>query len=344
MKKFYKPINQILITSLTLTCLSSCLPDYTEDIDDGLTNPLLIQAKNEINNIIKFDPKCNSIGNFYWVIGDMTGKLVDGSKGASLNENTRIPIFSASKMVFGAYVLEKLGGKYNLNDTLERGLNFTAGYTTPSKEFCLSTDTVKTCFDNYHATAFNQNNYNNRKFFYTSGHMQSIASLPELGVHDKTNSTLGPAINQVLNFDSELSYISSFSFKILGLPVNTEVGPILAGGIKTNAKSYGVFLTKIVDGTYSSFKDALGYKSVYTDNCTGNNCRMYSMGHWVENDFDGAYSSMGAMGFYPWVSQSKSYWGIVARVDNVVDGKDNALESAECGQQIRKAFLEIVEK
>lgn len=344
MKKMYKKINHVFVASLVLTHMSSCLPDYTKDIEnDNPTNPLLISAKTSINNIIASNPKCNSIGNFYWVIGDTTGKLIDGSKGNTYNENTRIPIFSASKMVFGAYVLEKIGGKQNLNDTLERGLNFTAGYTTPSKEFCEPTDTVKTCFDNNHASSFSQNNYNNRKFLYTSGHMQSIASLPELGLSDKTNSTLGPAINQVLNFDSEMFYISSFSFKLLGLPVNTAVGPLLAGGIQTNAKSYGTLLTKIVDGTLSHFKNALGHQSVYTNNCTGNNCRMYSMGHWVENDFDGAFSSVGAMGFYPWISQSKNYWGILARKDDVVAGKDNSLESVECGQEIRKAFLDIIE-
>ncbi len=344
MKKFYKIINRLIITSFTLTSMSSCLPGGIEEIEDGITNPLLIQAKKDINSLITSNGKCNSIGNFYWIIGDKSGKLIDGSKGTTYNENTRIPIFSASKMVFGAYVLEKIGGKNNLNDTLIRGLNFTAGYTSDSTVFCRPSDTVKICFDTFHASSFNQSNFNNRKFFYSSGHMQNIASGPELGLADKTNSTLGPAINEVLEFDSELTFVSEFSFISLGSQNTVPVGPILAGAMKTNAKSYGNFLNKVVDGTLLNFKNALGYESVYTSNCTGNNCLMYSMGHWVENNFDGAFSSVGALGFYPWISKSKNYWGILARHDNILNGGDNSTESLECGQQLRKAFLDVLEK
>ena len=70
--------------------------------------------------------------------------------------------------VEGAYVLEKLGGKNNLTDAIERGLNFTAGYSSADKSFCQPTDTVMSCFQNTLASSFNQNDFNNRKFFYTT--------------------------------------------------------------------------------------------------------------------------------------------------------------------------------
>ena len=63
----------------------------------------------------------------------------------------------------------------------------------------------------------------------------------------------------------------------------------------------------------------------------------YSVGHWVEDDpvvGDGAYSSAGLFGFYPWIDASKTYYGIVGRV--IPDG---AMDSVECGRIIRKAWL-----
>jgi hypothetical protein len=66
----------------------------------------------------------------------------------------------------------------------------------------------------------------------------------------------------------------------------------------------------------------------------------YSIGHWVEDDpvvGDGAFSSPGAFGFYPWVNATRSNYGILARK---VDGGWYA--SAQCGRQIRKAWVTAV--
>ena len=48
---------------------------------------------------------------------------------------------------------------------------------------------------------------------------------------------------------------------------------------------------------------------------------------------DGAFSSPGLFGFYPWVDASKSYYGILARVMPA-----GALDSVGCGRIIRKAW------
>lgn len=355
MKKVITNINATFLALFVLMGVTACLPDSMDQVnpttqnpqnpeETEVTNPMLILAKSTIDDVIATNTKCNSIGDFYWVIGDETGKLLDGKKGVTFNEDSRVPIFSASKMVFGAYVLEKIQGKNNLTDALERGLNFTSGQVDPANAFCNPADTVSSCYTKSYKNSFSQADFNNRTFRYGSGHMQSIASDLQLGIADKTIATLGGTINSILNFDSELSYISGFTIKLGPLPLTQKTGPLLAAGIQTNAKSYEKFLTQIVDGTHQYFKDALGHKSVYTTNCSGDHCLMYSMGHWVENDFDGAYSSMGAMGFYPWISKSKTYWGIVVRHDNiVVAGQDNAKESQVCGQQIRKSFLELLE-
>jgi hypothetical protein len=58
----------------------------------------------------------------------------------------------------------------------------------------------------------------------------------------------------------------------------------------------------------------------------------------VEDDpaGDGAFSSPGAFGFYPWIDATKTYYGIVAR--HVV-GAGSYLESAQCGAALRRAFI-----
>ena len=63
----------------------------------------------------------------------------------------------------------------------------------------------------------------------------------------------------------------------------------------------------------------------------------YAAGHWVEDDpvtGDGAFSSPGAFGFYPWIDQSKTYYGVVARM-----AQNGAWPSVQCGRLIRKAWL-----
>jgi len=64
----------------------------------------------------------------------------------------------------------------------------------------------------------------------------------------------------------------------------------------------------------------------------------YSLGHWVEVNpvqGDGAFSSAGAFGFYPWIDSGKTIYGIVTRVGNAGTGVD----SVNCGLLIRKAWF-----
>lgn len=71
----------------------------------------------------------------------------------------------------------------------------------------------------------------------------------------------------------------------------------------------------------------------------------YSYGHWVEDEpttGDGAFSSPGKFGFYPWIDASKTYYGVVARED-VTPGTSVQTapyyQSVLCGRAIRKAFV-----
>ena len=63
----------------------------------------------------------------------------------------------------------------------------------------------------------------------------------------------------------------------------------------------------------------------------------YSYGHWVEDDpttGDGAFSSPGAFGFYPWISADRRYYGIVVR-----HATEGAWSSVQCGRQIRASWI-----
>ncbi len=51
---------------------------------------------------------------------------------------------------------------------------------------------------------------------------------------------------------------------------------------------------------------------------------------------DGAFSSAGAFGFYPWIDSGKTYYGVVARQ---VFAQNAGYDSARCGRLIRKAWI-----
>jgi len=127
-------------------------------------------------------------------------------------------------------------------------------------------------------------------------------------------------------------------------------GPLLAGGAITSAQSYAVFLRKILNGQLQ-IAGLLGYQKTCTLPGTCATAEYsplpanwsYSVGHWVEDDpvvGDGAFSSPGAFGFYPWIDASKTGYGILARHANVsITGDDPvAVESVVCGRLIRKAW------
>ena len=63
----------------------------------------------------------------------------------------------------------------------------------------------------------------------------------------------------------------------------------------------------------------------------------YSIGHWVEDDpkiGDGAFSSAGAFGFYPWIDAGKTSYGVIGRMA----AEGSGFDSAKCGRLIRKAW------
>ena len=268
---------------------------------------------------------CKAVQPFYWSIGDARGVLADGSVGRRApTATTAMPIASASKLVYAAFVAEQRHGR--LTDEDVRFLTFTSGYT--HFRSCRRGQTVGQC------DAMRSNGKHDPtddgKFFYNGGHMEHHAVLDGLGALD--DDALARTINDALG--------TSFRY----------LQPQLAGGISTTAADYGEFLRRIVDGQLQ-MKSLLGTHEVCTNPRTCTTAAEspftqadvhYSIGHWVEDDprGDGAYSSAGAFGFYPWIARDKATWGVLARFQPTLDGAKAGAASLMCGREIRAAWVD----
>jgi hypothetical protein len=122
--------------------------------------------------------------------------------------------------------------------------------------------------------------------------------------------------------------------------------PQLAGGVFTSPAAYASVLRMMLGGQLR-MGALLGAHPVCTNPKTcaeavaapipASESWHYSIGHWVEDDpnvGDGAFSSAGLFGFYPWIDASRTWYGVLARV-----AQGGALDSVDCGRIIRKAWV-----
>jgi hypothetical protein len=312
-------------------------------VDAGAGNDQRIQAATSTAN---GNPACTAIHPFYWEIGDANGALVGGtasSDGAiAPAANTLMLIASASKWIFGTYVVELRAG--NLTDNDIAALTMRSGYTGLRYASCIKllkanqdAETVHECFVDSNLTGRN-NDFDASlvgSFHYNGGHFQWLAD-GDLGLGAANNASLQAALSAQVGSDWVFSYDS----------------PQLAAGVQTSAGGYAIFLRKILKGELR-MRDLLGTSAVCTNPATcpeasyapipGTESWHYSLGHWVEDDSvvgDGAFSSPGAFGFYPWIDASKTIYGVLARHENVSLTSDDpvAVGSVQCGRAIRRAW------
>jgi hypothetical protein len=285
------------------------------------------------------DPLCaaSAMGDFYWEIGDAAGTTPIASNsqgGGTVTASSNFNIASASKFIFGAYVLEKKGIDAVRSDpSLFAGLRFLSGYTGFSEDACAGTATVGGCYTAGGATQVDSNTVG--KFDYDGGHDQRLAAY-DLGLGSDTARQLDQEYQATLGLSS--------GFHMAGLD------PIIAGGLFASATDYAQFLRRVMNQQLVIGRH-LGDDAVCADPWT---CPThvayspivalrepwkYSYNHWVESQ-DGkvidAYSSPGKWGFYPWLTPDRKYYGIVSRHDT---SPDSYAVSVKCGRQIRKAFL-----
>lgn len=295
------------------------------------TSPDTLQRTQAATTTATNNANCVNVKPFYWEIGDKAGLMASGSVNATgslvtYTASTVMNIASASKWLYGAYVVERRGSA-GLSASDIKFLNFRSGYTSFTS--CSPTQTVGSC-----VAASTNGLYTaagDGKFLYDGGHMQVHASL--MGLDALDNTTLAAEIESQLGSDVDISYSQ----------------PQLAGGVRTSAETYARYLRKLLGGQLR-MGAALGSNPVCTNPLTCGGSALgtpipsseswqYSLGHWVESDpavGDGAFSSAGAFGFYPWVDAGKRYYGIVARPDLQAQA---GVASAYCGRLIRKAWV-----
>ncbi len=283
--------------------------------------------------------QCQAIAPFYWSVGDGSGTRADDRVGTGAPfADTKLSIASASKMIYGAYVAQLRAGAVTPEDV--KYMTFTSGYTQFDQ--CLPDQTVAQC-QSYQGQLIHNGGYvaaNDGKFYYSGGHMMKHATLPSVGLGPDADDALAQAVDAMLGAHMDFHYSS----------------PQLPGGVVASASDYGLLLQRLVNGQLA-LTGLLGTHKVCTNPLTCANAVYtpipldeswhYAIGHWVEDDpvvGDGAYSSAGAFGFYPWVDHTKQWWGVISREDlldqdNPDPHKRSGVMSAYCGRQIRAAWM-----
>jgi len=274
---------------------------------------------------------CRPIRPFYWEIGDATAALASGSTDAAggmptYTAATTMPIASATKWLYGAYVAEKRSGSLSASDI--RFLHFRSGYVSfDAFGSCTASMTVDGCLNagrNGDYTASSDG-----KFHYDGGHMQKHASLDGLGALDA--AALAAELRSRLGNDIGLAFSA----------------PQLGGGAVTTAADYARFLRKLLGGQLR-LGSQLGAHAVCADPATCADALyspspagerwQYAIGHWVDADpvvGDGAFSSTGAFGFHPWIDARRISYGVIARRALLANA---GVASVACGRLLRRAW------
>jgi hypothetical protein len=272
---------------------------------------------------------CTAVAPFYWEVGDRSEARASGSVNRPgdptvYTADTSMALASATKWLFGAYVVELRAGVLSADEV--RFLNFRSGYTNFS--ICLPGQTVDGCLA-LPATNGAYTAATDGRFYYDGGHMQKLASLVGLG--NMNNGALATEFRTLLGDDVAVTFSQ----------------PQLAGGAQSTPADYTRFLRKMLDGRLR-MGALLGTQAVCTNPATCPNALgtpvpsteswNYSLGHWVEVDpavGDGAFSSAGAFGFYPWIDATRTWYGVLARQAAAGSGD----LSVNCGRLIRKAWV-----
>jgi hypothetical protein len=269
---------------------------------------------------------CNAVRPFYWEIGDGTAKRASDAVGPGApGALDPMAIASASQWVYATYVAELRAGALTPADI--QFLTLRSGYVNMAALSCSSSATVDTCLQL--GTNGVQDPATIGKFFYNGGHLQRHAH--DIGLGGFNASGLTAEVQ---------GRIGNFGF--------VYASPELPGGITSSADGYAQFLRSILRGELK-MSTKLGTSAVCTNPATCADALFtpipateswhYSIGHWVEDDpvaGDGAFSSAGAFGFYPWIDGTKTWYGVLARV---LPGQDEGFASAQCGRVIRKAWV-----
>lgn len=181
-------------------------------------------------------------------------------------------------------------------------------------------------------------------FSYGSLHLEVAAAMAE----ERTGKTFQELVDRHVNGPlglaggPRLRYPRPLSLENPGL---AHPNPLVAGGMRTSARSYRTFLLGVAAG--STFRawagvepdrsrveglpraiDPAEFSVVYDVALWG-----YGLGHWIQPN--GIVSSPGKSGFYPWLDPTTHTWGIVGF--EASDSSGWGEESAQCGLKLQAA-------
>ncbi len=297
------------------------------------TNEIPVEQKNQAAaETAKSNSLCTALGDFYWEIGDLNGALGSGAIGTTYTATSPVAIASASKMVFGAFMIQLTNG--NLTPLQKSVLRMQSGYHGLNPALCTSATSLLDCLSSGHQGS---------NFVYSAN---EVGRFHYDGAHDQVFATTAIADGGLGLGGYSASDISSLIIHTtLGLNTGFSYGfPELAGGIKSSPQDFAIFLRAILSGKLL-LHDYLGVDRVCTlpsvcptsASSPGQVNWSYSYNHWVEDDgsSDGSFSSPGAFGFYPWISADKTLYGVISRHSS--DGA-GGFDSAKCSFQMRKAW------
>jgi hypothetical protein len=312
------------------------------------------------------------LGAFYWEIGNSATVLLSGSVsygGKNPDADDYLEFTSSSKWIYGTYYLQYINGSSNLQSYDIAALHQTDGYVNGENN-CPLLDTVSECSSRTPGKdKVNPGNYQvpacTGIFCYDGEHFNNHgATYADLGP-DRTrplNRTVFEALGQTTS-DTTIEYWQvDLAGGVNGTPAayRSILQGILAGTLKMNAALFAYAVPTLpthasrVSETYCGLNDRRHFSDTYGSTQAG--CTpipepwSYSISHWIENQTacvgstgtlvpctgDGAASSPGSNGFYPWIDSSATYYGVLARY---VDSAGVGFQSVQCGRLIRKAFL-----
>ncbi len=276
------------------------------------------------------DNACADARPFYWEIGDGQRALAQGSVSVPGSKervtiNTPMLWASASKWVYGAYVAEKRAGKPNAADV--QFLTMRSGFGNLG--LCRKDQTVDSCLAEGGGHTYSADL--DGRFAYNGAHMQVHASMNGLGPMGTTGLTA--ELRAALGKDVALGFTQ----------------PLLSGGGAGTPATYARFLRKMIVGELAMGRllgkfavcaspEQCGFQQAVASPSPEDEKMHYSLGHWVEDDpvvGDGAFSSGGALGFYPWIDADKRFYGVVAR-----QAERGGPVSRQCGRLIRAAWAD----
>ncbi|CAJ0716266.1 serine hydrolase family protein [Ralstonia mannitolilytica] len=295
--------------------------------------PSLATRRAAVESTLAHASSCQHLGEYYWEIGDASGVLMHGQHGPRIGANKTVRLASASKWVFGAYVVERAQGK--LTKAEIDALTMRSGYDGLNPLECNRNDTVQSCFDRGRNSTFTPGHVG--RFSYNGGHDQKL--LIDLG--------FGRADAAALTDELDRQLANTPGLRDAGLPLGIRyLAPEPAGGMIATPAAYGQFLRRLIRGECRLGK-MLGQHAVCTEPGTCPTAVStpaslpwhYALNYWIEDQpgGDGAFSSAGAFGFYPWITADKRYYGMLVRETLAPRAY---VRSTACGALMRRAFAE----